>query len=213
MNRMDRAILSLFILLAAGMVLYVSNCIFKRYHPSAEKPEVLSVSQETVIGKHPLYRGNAQAPFVLVEFADYQCPACIAMHPRVLETLHRPKEQVKLLFHHFPLPMHPQAKPAAIEAEAARVQGQFWSLHDLLMNSNGHLLASDLQTYVQRLRLDPNRLRRDLSQAAPAAVESDLQLGKALGVNATPTFLLCTPARKVIKLGNLSQVEDYLGRQ
>lgn len=77
--------------------------------------------------------GNPDATVVLVEYGDYQCPACGAVHPVVNQLMENLGEDVTLVFRHFPLVnLHANALPAAQAAEAAGMQGKFWEMHDKL---------------------------------------------------------------------------------
>jgi thiol-disulfide isomerase/thioredoxin len=82
-------------------------------------------------------RGAPMAPITIVEFSDFECPYCGAAHPLLKETLREFEGKVRLAFKHYPLPSHPRAVPAALAAEAARMQGKFWEMHDLLFANRG----------------------------------------------------------------------------
>jgi protein-disulfide isomerase len=81
--------------------------------------------------------GPLDAPAQLVEYGDYQCPFCAQALPGVKRILSRYEYRVLFVFRHFPLvSQHPRAWRAALAAEAAGAQGQFWPMHDHLL---GHL--------------------------------------------------------------------------
>src|SRR5688500_12850183 len=73
--------------------------------------------------------GPEAAPVLIVEFADFECPACAAARPVIDELYHRHLDKVRVVFKHFPLGMHPNAEKAARAAVAAGRQGKFWELH------------------------------------------------------------------------------------
>ena len=68
----------------------------------------------------------------VVEFGDYQCPACGAAHPALKQLVDQNANDITFVFRDFPLQMHPNAKPAAYAANAAAVQGKFWEMHNKL---------------------------------------------------------------------------------
>src|SRR5438552_3274427 len=75
------------------------------------------------------------AKVTVVEFGDYQCPACGYAYPilkQVLEDQYKDNPDVNFVFRNFPLPQHANAPAAAEAAEAAGAQGKYWFMHDLL---------------------------------------------------------------------------------
>ncbi len=208
MNRTDGIIFSVAIAITLGLVLYVVR-IGGGAGRTPPKAAALDVAASTVLGKAPQLLGNSKAPFTLVEFADYQCPACVAAKPRVLALLKAWPEKLKLRFRHFPLPMHKDALPAAILAEQAAKQGKFWPMHDVLMEAGAHLRSTDLEKYSAQMGLDEKRLHADV-KAATDAVNDDLKLGRSIGINSTPSFVLCRPDGKSYLLGALDHATDFL---
>ena len=78
-------------------------------------------------------RGNGEARAVVVEYSDFQCPACAAYEPVVDRMLEELGDQVVLVYRHYPLTsIHNNAQLAAQAAEAAGLQGKFWEMHDQL---------------------------------------------------------------------------------
>jgi len=81
----------------------------------------------------PDHTKGAESPKVLiVEFSDFQCPACASFTPFVSQIIADYPSDVAVHYRHFPLPMHPSADEAARAAEAAAEQGKFWEMHDIL---------------------------------------------------------------------------------
>jgi protein-disulfide isomerase len=83
--------------------------------------------------------GPADAWVTVVEFSDFECPYCA----QATNTLDQVKlaypGSVRIVFKHFPLSFHPQARPAAIAAECAHAQGKFWEMHDLIFRNQASL--------------------------------------------------------------------------
>lgn len=99
--------------------------------------------------------------------------------------------KVRLVFKDFPLDFHPQARAAAEAARCAGVAGRFWEYHDLLFVAQPMFSRDDLLTYARRLDLDPAGFAACLDDGRfRAAVDRDLEEGRALGVRGTPTFFI-----------------------
>lgn len=94
--------------------------------------------------------GPSEARVVLVEYSDFQCPACAQFSPYLKEILQEHGTQIRLEYRHYPLiNTHPYAIPAAIAAEAAGVQGKFWEMHDKLFeNQNAWSRAANPQPFL-----------------------------------------------------------------
>ena len=107
-------------------------------------------------------RGPAEAPVTVVEYGDFECPYCGRAESVVRELLAEFGD-VRYVWRHLPLTdVHPRAQVAAEAAEAAAAQGKFWEMHDLLLDHQDALLASDLSGYAEELGLDVERFEDDL---------------------------------------------------
>ncbi|HEX7477989.1 MAG TPA: thioredoxin domain-containing protein [Polyangiales bacterium] len=134
-------------------------------------------------------RGAPMAKVTLVEFSDFQCPHCGAAHPELVQLLRTFDGSVRLVYKYFPLTGHPRAMPAARAAEAARLQGKFWEMHDLLFEHQSSLNDDDLTKYAQQLGLDLTRFAADMSsEAVQKRLDASKAEGQKLGVEATPSF-------------------------
>ncbi len=141
---------------------------------------------------------NPSAKVNLVEFGDYQCPACGAAYPVVKKITddYKTNPNFNFVFRNFPLSQHQNAQIAAQAAEASGAQGKYWEMHDALYENqdkwseNGKPL--DLFVgYAQKIGLDINKFKADVqSSKYSSVISSDYQDGVALGVNSTPTFYL-----------------------
>jgi len=135
-------------------------------------------------------QGPKNAPLVLVEYGDYECPHCGAAHPIVKQVQQTLAHELRFVFRNFPLAStHPHALNAARAAEAAGLQGRFWEMHDLLFENQGQLNDESLLAHAESLGLDTNRFVEDAgSDAVLARIEVDIEGGARSGVNGTPTF-------------------------
>lgn len=132
--------------------------------------------------------GSKNAPVVLVEFADYQCPYCQKVHEE-LEKLHQEfGDKLAIAYKDFPLPMHPFAEKAAEAARCAGVQGKFWEFHDKLFVDK-KLEPADLKQEAGSLQLNTIQFDACLDSGSQAAsVQKDAGEGKRLGLTGTPSF-------------------------
>lgn len=143
------------------------------------------------IGDSPV-KGAADAWVTIVEFTDFQCPHC----GRVQGTLERLRErygaELRFVVKHAPLPQHADAQPAALAAECAGAQGQFWPYAKLLFARQTELGDEAYRAWASELPgVDAARFEACLSGAEPSPrIERDQALAARLGVEGTPTFFV-----------------------
>jgi protein-disulfide isomerase len=136
-------------------------------------------------------RGLATAPVTIVEFTDFQCPSCAAMHPVLEEVLKSYSNNVKLVVRDFPLPMHANARKAAEAANAAHAQGKFFEYAALLFKRQDALDVLSLKKYASELGLDRARFDAALDGGTFAAeVKRDIVDGQMYGIDSTPTIFV-----------------------
>ena len=90
-------------------------------------------------------QGPANAPIELVEFSDFQCPFCYRSFPTVKQVMDTYNGKVRFVYRNYPLPNHPNARPAAEAAQCANEQGKFWPYHDRLFADQSKLSDADLK--------------------------------------------------------------------
>lgn len=143
-----------------------------------------------VVGDSPR-KGASDAPVTLVEFADFECGGCGDAYPLIEKLYAKYGKKMAVVYKHYPLDFHPNAKLAAQAAWAAQQQNQFWKMHGVLFERQERLTEPDLFEYAREIGLDLNRFKKDLhSEAAKQAVEKERQQGLNLGVNQTPTLFI-----------------------
>lgn len=142
-------------------------------------------------------KGNPEAETVLVEYSDFQCPACGQFYPYVKEILETHGDSIRFEYRHFPLiNIHPYAVPAARAAEAAGQQGKFFEMHDMLFENQSTWANSSnpnayFTQYAEELGLDVNLFERHLNSSVIAgAIEDSFDDARSRGFSSTPTFLL-----------------------
>ncbi len=138
------------------------------------------------------WRGPLRAPVTLLAYGGYECPHSAAAHPQVLRVLKRLGRGLRFVFRHFPLSTaHPHALHAAMAAEAAGAQGQYWAMHDYLFEHQGELDDGSLVMHAATLGLDVHHFETDLAEERHAErVREDVISGAQSGVIATPAFFL-----------------------
>lgn len=133
--------------------------------------------------------GPANAPVTIVEFSDFQCPFCERAEPTVKQVIAKYGDKVRLVYIDFPLPMHSHALDAAKAGQCADQQGKFWPYHDQLFTNQSKLAPADLKATAKKVGLDTAKFDACFDQAkTEATVQRELEQGKALGIDGTPTF-------------------------
>lgn len=143
-------------------------------------------------------RGDTNAAVKLVEYSDFQCPACAAYQPLLKELLARyATSSLAFVYRHYPLTqIHANADLAARAAEAAGKQGKFWEMHDILFERQlqwDKLLDPEdrFSEYASELGLNAEQFKNDMaSDEVRRLVADDYQRGQRIGVAGTPTFVL-----------------------
>lgn len=141
------------------------------------------------------FYGATTSPVVLIEYSDFQCPAC-AEYNELIKLLKKdyPK-QLTVVFRHYPWFFHQQAMNAALAAEAAGAQGQFWAMHDGLFAKqkewSGTLGQEIFIGYAKDLGLDVSAFRLAMADKnLRQKIEGELEVGKSLGIDYTPAFAI-----------------------
>ena len=137
-----------------------------------------------------------QSPITIIEYSDYQCPACAYFHPIVEKVKDKYGDKVELKMKYFPLNSHRYAALAARAAQSAKNQGKFYEMHSLLFENQKRWSGSGSPTsifvnFARELELDIDQFKNDLNAAeTQKIVMEQRQEGRNAGVNATPTFFI-----------------------
>jgi protein-disulfide isomerase len=136
-------------------------------------------------------KGPAGAPVVIVEWADFECPACGAFRPVLDGIAEKYPNGVRIAFKHYPLPMHPNAEKAARAAVAAERQGKFWEMHRVLFDNQMSLSLESVEKLAQGIGLDLAKFRQDRDAEGTAdRVARDRKQGEALNLSSTPSIFI-----------------------
>lgn len=155
-------------------------------------------------------KGSVGAPTKLIEYSDFQCPACAAYYPMVKAIVNDLGDNIYFEYRHFPLPQHHNASLAAQAAEAAGRQGKFWEMHDKIFDNQTSWSEKpnpkqEFVNYAESLNLNINQFNSDIdSKAAIDSVKNSYAAGVSDQVDSTPTFLLNDK-----KIANPRSLEEF----
>jgi len=145
------------------------------------------------------YLGGKNAKVTLVEYSDFQCPACGYYSPIVNQLAKDFPDKIKIVFRHFPLPQHQYARLAARYAEAAGKQNKFWQMTEIIFDGQSQWEKASADKieqdyflkYAQTLGLNIDKLKSDLNlKEIDDKIESDYIGGEKSNIPGTPTFFL-----------------------
>lgn len=141
--------------------------------------------------------GEGKSGVTVIEYGDFECPACYNYFPVFAQLKEKYQEQVTFQFRHFPIvSSHPNAMVAHRAAEAAARQGKFWEMHDLLYERQQIWKSSKspiqiFEGYAQELGLDIEKYKSDAaSTAVYESIQADINAGKSVDVPGTPGFVI-----------------------
>jgi len=145
-------------------------------------------------------RGDAASSVSVIEYGDFQCPACGAYEPMVEQLTRQYGSRVAFVFRNFPLvQVHQDAQIGAQAAEAAALQGKYWEMHDLLYQKQAtwsaepaaSVVAKYFDGYAKSLGLDVAKFDADInSDAVKGKIQTDVASANAAQVDHTPTFFI-----------------------
>lgn len=142
-------------------------------------------------------KGAEDAKVVVIEYGDFQCPYCGAVHPVIKEVLPKYEDKVKFVFRHFPITsIHPNALVAHKAAEAAGKQDKFWEMHDKLYENQSAWSSSNdaisvFNGYAKEIGLDVKKFEKDFdSESVLKTINGAKAAGSAAGVESTPTIFV-----------------------
>lgn len=152
---------------------------------------------KTLIRNDSHKKGPANAKVTIVEFGDFQCPACGSAYPTVTQLINTYKNDVQFVYRNYPLPVHKNAFIAAEAAEAAGAQGKFFEMYDSLFQNqkawseSRDPLKEHFMKYAETLKLDTKKFEKEVKEHKyKAKIDKDVSDGNAVGVSATPSFYI-----------------------
>jgi len=179
----------------------------------ANSPQTTNTSSSKLpeITKDDPKTGSSSAKVTLVEYSDFQCPACAAYYPMVKQLLSEYNGKIYFVYRYFPLTAtHQNAMISSLAAYAANLQGKFWEMHDMLFQTQNSWASSPKARetfigYAKKLDLDIDKFKTDLeSDRGKNFINDTYSKGLAIGVNSTPTFFL-----NGVKIQNPRTYDDF----
>lgn len=188
------------ILFGIGGVVIVLLVIFGLLYGNTKPSDKPVDAKILVSADSQVKTATGEEKVVLVEFSDFQCPACLAAEPTISEVREKYAENLTFVYRHFPLMGHPHAELAALAAEAAAAQGKFWEMHDKLFSTQAEwgssteaLEAASVRElfigYAGELELDVTQFTTDIdNKTYLSVIQQGLADGRSINVPGTPTF-------------------------
>jgi len=137
--------------------------------------------------------GNSDAPVTIVEFSDFQCYYCGKARERLTELKKMYGKKIRIVYKHYPLPSHPEARPAAEASMCVNEQSsdKFWKYHDMLFDNMKAWTNDELKDYAKKVGVDEKKFDECFASKKYAAhVDASIAEGQRLGVNSTPSFFV-----------------------
>lgn len=211
MSQQTKVLLSIIVLsiaILAGAIFFLSK-------NSTPTPSSQSIADPKILVRENSHKiASDSAKVTLVEFGDYQCPACGVIYPIVKEVVKEYEGKINFVFRNFPLSQHKNSQMAAEVAEAAGAQSKFWQMYDLLYKGQADWGENAkpiefFMLYAKNLGLDEKKFNDDISNNKFSdVINQDQNDGLSLGVNSTPTFFL--DGQKLEEVPSLSQFKSLI---
>jgi protein-disulfide isomerase len=203
------------VLIISVVIVVGGSWLYQRSVDQQSQPEVLTSNQEALVRENSIkIQATGEEKLVVVEFADYECPACAAVAPRIKELVEQYGENVTFVFRDFPLTnIHPNATIAARMVRIAGEQDKYWEMHDLMFAKQAEWAAasdpSDLFVgYAGELGMNTSDIKTKLSSDVyESEVKADVADANLLRVNSTPTFFV---GDRIIRTANIGLVQQTI---
>jgi protein-disulfide isomerase len=184
------------IILSISAAVIVGVIFLMAVSPNASNLKV--ASQSFLIDNAIHITGNKNAKVTIVEFGDYECPACGAAYPILKKVIdaYKGNTDFNFVFRNFPLSQHKNALIAAESAEAAGAQGKFWEMEGLLYENQNEWSESSAPidifiNYAKNLGLSTNKFKSEIeSNKYKSIIETDKSDGNSVNVEWTPTIYI-----------------------
>ncbi|MEK7157674.1 MAG: DsbA family protein [Patescibacteria group bacterium] len=182
----------IFVIVIGGMIF---GMIKAASYNSTSKKESLVLTSPITAGDW--VRGSKDAKVIIIEYSDFQCPACTYYYNLAKQAHKDFGDRIAIVYRHFPLRnIHANADVAALSAEAAGKQNKFWEMHDMIFETqenwkNEKNAQEIFIEYAGKLDLDAEQFKKDLDlKELKQKIEADYQSGVTIGVNHTPTIFV-----------------------
>lgn len=181
------------VLVVAGAVFGAIKLVYQSPYDNTPRAAIVDA-----VEANDWVNGNEDSAVELIEYSDFQCPACASYYPLVRQLSIDFGSDVKFVYRHFPLKQHKNAELAAKSAEAAGRQGKFWEMHDKIFEGQSYWEnESDggargiFKGYAISLGLNTEEFTNDLdAKDVKEKVQENYESGVRAGVSYTPSFFL-----------------------
>jgi len=166
-------------------------------------------------------RGDPNAPITIIEFSDFQCPFCARFHVQTLPLLleeYIDTGKVNLVYRDFPIQsIHPNALPAAVAAECANEQGNYWEYHDTLFEKqsgwsrlDSNSAISTFSQYATDIGLEQQQFDSCLGSGKYLEeVQGDLSDGRDYDITGTPGFFIGNEEIGFVKINGAQPFDSF----
>ncbi|MFC1729815.1 DsbA family protein [candidate division KSB1 bacterium] len=152
--------------------------------------------------------GSSNAPVLIEEFSDFECPACGRLAPEIEELVKKNPNIARLEFHHFPLPYHENAFRAAEASECANDQGKFWEYSKLLFKNQTRLTEDNLKSFAGQVNLEQGAFDTCFDgNKKRTKIKSDIADGTGRQLSYTPSLYV---NGKLVPWSNAEDFEKYI---
>lgn len=209
----------IFSLLCIGLIVVL--VIFSK----SQKGEMGGIDQNTFqvaselngnIADHTI--GNLDSGVILIEYADYQCPACSGFSPLILDVVKEYKDKIGFIYRNYSLDYHTNSRAAASTAQAASLQGKFWEMHSLIYKNQFEWESLNVEERTKyflglgkELDLDIEKLKSDItSESVSKKISFDRAMANNARINATPTIFLNGKMLDIATIKTEDDIKSYL---
>ena len=176
-------------------IIFAFAAYFYNAQQTETKNQLAQQHSKALIPPHAIKKGDPKAKVTIVEFLDPACGTCKQFHPVIKELLQKYPKEINVVVRYAPL--HPGSDQMIAILEAARKQGQFWNVLDLMFESqqywaiNHQAKPALFWGYLKGYGFDVDRIKQDMQDPAIAKIiQQDLADGQLLGATKTPTFFV-----------------------
>lgn len=179
--------------------------------PVAAQPTQEVIDVPPVTSEDNTY-GPSDAKVTLIQYSDFECPYCANFSSTIKQIIEEYGDDVQVVFRHFPLSFHANAREAAIASECAAEQGMFWEMHDKIFEANltDTMSAETWGRAAADLGLDTDDFADCMeSDRYDEKIASQMQEGAKAGVKGTPaTFVNGTIVSGALPYESFTQIID-----
>jgi protein-disulfide isomerase len=156
----------------------------------AKMPDDSGVVYDIDVSNSPS-RGPRDAPVIIVEFSDFQCPYCAGLQPTLEQVLKAFPKEVRLVYKQYPLNIHQYARQASLASLAAHAQGKFWPMHDRLFANFSAINEESIKKWAREIGLNMAEFEKSMQSGKhEPAVQKDMVDGASAKVLGTPTLFV-----------------------